>query len=132
MFIDVFFKSAWSNAFAILLLLATVTAAIVTVVKQHHSDLPKTLKTIPWFILACPALFFLTLFGIFLVIKQGTANLELSQLKGPLKLAMMIVSTTISLATGSLGLFWLRKFRSANPLPPPITIAPPGELSDKI
>jgi len=131
---DVFFKSVWCNAFVILLWLATATAAIVAVVKQHHSDLPKKLKTIPWFILACPALFFLMTLvcGIFLVIKQGTASLDMSPLKGPLKLALKIVSTTIPLVTGSLGLLWLRKFRSSNPLPPPISIAPPGELSDKI
>ena len=132
--IDFFFKGIWCNAFVILLWLATATAAIVAVVKQHHSDLPKKLKTIPWFILASPALFFLMTLvcGIFLVIKQGTASLDMSLLKGPLKLALKIVSTTIPLVTGSLGLLWLRKFRSSNPLPPPISIAPPGELSDKI
>jgi hypothetical protein len=131
--ITVFFKSGWTEAFAILLLLGTAAAAIVALVKQHDSNMPANLKSIPWIGLASLALFFITsvVYGIVLAIKQGTSIPELSPLKDAVTLALTIVSTTISLGTGSLGLFWLRKFRSANPRPPPITVAPPGELSDK-
>src|SRR5436309_4199486 len=42
--IDVSFKSGWTDAFGLLLLLATAFVAILALVKHHHTDLPTKLK----------------------------------------------------------------------------------------
>ena len=130
---NVLYKSGWTVALSALVLLATIITTILALVKQRNSDLPARLKTIPWIVLTCLAIFFMisTGYGTFLAIRDQTPKVELSPLEDPVAMALSVVSTTISVVLGILGLFGLKKFRTTIPPPPPITVAPPESISDK-
>ena len=120
------FKSDWMDALGWLMVLLTVGFAIAALIRQHNTDLPPGLRSIPKFSLAANVLFFVTSVGYgfyFVVTNPGAARHKLDVLEDPFVMAMTVISTTISVVLGALGLIRLRRFRASaappTPAPPP-------------
>lgn len=119
-----FVQAGWLDILSMLLLLATVGAAIFAIVKQQRTDLPAGLKSLPWISIGSMALALVVGmgYGFVLAVSQPDAIQNLSPMSDPFFMGMTFVTTTLSVILGTLGLLWLRRFRAgaaAHSSPPP-------------
>lgn len=123
-----FIEAGWLESVGLVLMLATVAAAIVAIVRQLRTNLPRGLKLLPWITLGSAAISLVVAIGyVFaLAISQPGAMSDFSPMNDPVMLVMTMITTTFSVILGALGLIWVRRFRAsqAAPSPPPAAGSP--------
>jgi hypothetical protein len=119
----------WLDGLGMVLLLVTAIIAVIALVKQRETDIPKSLRSIPWLSLASAGLFCAAsvVYGFYLAIKSAGKPMELSPWHDAVTLTLSVVSTSISMVLGLFGLSMLREFRRATaaPAPPEVAVSAP-------
>ena len=111
--------SAATNAVSLIWLLTAWVFAIIALVKQGGTNLPGLLKSLPGVFLAASVL----QIAVGVAYSIAGARESATAAEDPVSLTITVVSTTLSVALGSLGLLKLRRFRAgqlavqAPPLP---------------
>ena len=126
--VSVLYDKTWMDLASALLMLVTVGYAIASLLKQHNTTLPASLRRLPWLVLGWAALMVVTAiaYAIVLAINNPDAlNRSLSPLEDPVVLVMTVISTGGTAALGVAGLVLLRKFRASLPssVPEPSTVS---------
>jgi len=114
--------SAANNSVSMIWLLTAWVFAIVALVKQGGTNLPGLLKSLPGIFLAASMVQIVG--GIAYTI--GAARESGTSMEDPVSLTITVVSTTLNVALGLLGLVKLRQFRATQPRAqtPPIPSEP--------
>ncbi len=110
-----FFRAGWLDFISILLMVGTFITAIVALVKQSNTDLPRGLKALPVVTIVANGLFLLfsVFYGLFLGISRPQALEDFSPMEDPVGLIMAVTSTAISAILGATGLMAWRRFHAA-------------------
>jgi len=117
--------SAANNAVSLIWLLGAWVFAIIALVKQSGTNLPGLLKSVPVVFLAASVA---QIVGSVAYTIAGSRESGTS-MEDPISMTITVVSTTLSVALGSLGLLKLRRFRATQlsvPAPPIPSEPTPG------
>jgi hypothetical protein len=101
--------SGATNAVSLIWLLTAWVFAIVALVKQGGTNLPGLLKSLPGVFLAASVVQMAGGVAYSITVARESAT----AVEDPVSLTITVVSTTLSVALGSLGLLKLRRFRAA-------------------
>jgi len=135
--IRVFAGGTWMYVSAIVLLVGLLSSLITAIIRQHGTDLPRSIKTMAWWTLGYLVVLNMvnSVYGIVYSVKHpelagdttrlSRALFDISPMESPFRLVELLVSIAFSGIIGFFGLWRLNLFRRASSAPPPLQ-APPA------
>ncbi len=120
----------WLEPLAVFHMLAILTAGIVAVVRQQHTDLPRFIRALPWVTtITLPVMLLVGIIYGIVAAASGTMDPETFGEDSTFTQVFTFLSTTITVGTGLIGLLRLKEYMRGASMPPAFPPPTPPETN---